>query len=105
MLFSFLFAVVVVDLDRVLAERLRVQPYWAIAGIQVEGQAKVAYDNFLRQRDMELGWIRNIMRVAGTIGDSQSNPYDRAGLDFAIENWISDGDEKGQLRYFSTKAA
>ena len=40
---------------RVLAEGLRVQYYRAIASIIAEGHTKFAYDNFLRQRDMELG--------------------------------------------------
>jgi hypothetical protein len=89
---------------RVLAEGLRVQFYWTIAGIHGEGQTKFAYDNFMRQRDMELGWIRNIMRVVGTLGDSQPNSYDEAGLKFAMDNWIGDDSRNGQLSYYKAKA-
>lgn len=90
---------------RVLAEGLRVQYFWAIAGVHGEGQTKFAYDNFLRQRDMELGWIRNIMRVAGTLGDSQPNSRDDSGLQFAIDNWIGDEQHDGQLSYYRAKSA
>ncbi len=90
---------------RVLAEGLRVQFYWAIAGIHGEGQTKFAYDNFMRQRDMELGWIRNIMRVVGTLGDSQPNSHDAAGLQFTMDNWIGDDSRNGQLSYYKAKAA
>jgi hypothetical protein len=90
---------------RVLAEGLRVQFFWAIAGIRGEGQTKFAYDNFLRQRDMELGWIRNIMRVAGTLGDSKPSSPDEQGLNFAIDNWIGSDRHEGQLNYYRAKSA
>lgn len=89
---------------RVLAEGLRVQYFWTIAGIHGDGQTKFAYDNFLRQRDMELGWIRNIMRVAGLLGDSLPNSHDEVGLKFAIDNWIGDDQHAGQLSYYRVKS-
>ena len=89
---------------RVLAEGLRVQFYWAIAGIHSKGQTKFEHDNFLRQRDMELGWIRNVMRVAGTLSDSQATTDEREGLRFAIRHWIGDDEFSGQLDYYRTKA-
>lgn len=89
---------------RVLAEGLRVQYYWAIAGVHGEGHSKFAYDNFLRQRDMELGWIRNVMRVAGTLSDAQPVAVDHAGLQFAIRSWIGAPGSGGQLDYYSRQA-
>ncbi len=89
---------------RVLAEGLRVQYYWAIAGVHGEGHSKFAYDNFLRQRDMELGWIRNVMRVAGTLSDAQPVTMDHAGLEFAIQNWIGAPGSAGQLDYYGKQA-
>ncbi len=89
---------------RVLSEGLRVQFYWAVAGIHGKGQTKFEHDNFLRQRDMELGWIRNVMRVAGTLSDSQATTDEREGLRFAIRHWIGDDDYSGQLDYYRTKA-
>jgi len=89
---------------RVLAEGLRVQFYWAVAGVRGEGQTKFAYDNFLRQRDMELGWIRNVMRVAGTPNDAHPASLQEAGLQFAIDHWIGTADEPGQLDYYRVRA-
>jgi hypothetical protein len=89
---------------RVLAEGLRVQYFWAIAGIHGEGHTKFAYDNFLRQRDMELGWIRNVMRVGGTPGDAEAAIPDEAGLKFVIDNWIGSQKNPGQLQYYREKA-
>lgn len=90
---------------RVLAEGLRVQFYWSIAGVRVGGQTKFAYDNFLRQRDMELGWIRNVMRVAGTLNDAHGSEEDDIGLKFAIEHWIGTEERPGQRDYYQRKAA
>jgi hypothetical protein len=89
---------------RVLAEGLRVQYYRAVAGVKDEGYTKFAYDNFLRQRDMELGWIRNVMRVAGAVSDIHPGSIDKDGLGFAICNWIGSQDRPGQLEYYQKKA-
>jgi uncharacterized membrane protein HdeD (DUF308 family) len=89
---------------RVLAEGLRVQYYWTVAGIHGDGHTKFAYDNFLRQRDMELGWIRNVMRVAGVPGDTRKDNIDVPGLAFAVEEWIGTPDGQGQLAYYRHKA-
>ena len=89
---------------RVLAEGLRVQYYWTVAGIHGDGHTKFAYDNFLRQRDRELGWIRNVMRVAGVPGDTRRDDIDVPGLAFTIEKWIGAPDGHGQLAYYRHKA-
>ena len=72
---------------RALAEGLRVQFYWAVAGVTNENASKFAHDNFLQTQDPELGWIRNVMRVAGTRCDI-SPSLSPAGLDFVLEEWI-----------------
>jgi hypothetical protein len=90
---------------RVLAEGLRVQYYREIAGIHGEGHTKFAYDNFLRQRDMELGWIRNVMRVAGTLGDAQVASADLTGVEFTIRHWIGEPGHPGQLDYYRQKTS
>jgi hypothetical protein len=88
---------------RTLAEGLRVQFYWAAAGVTSGNVTKFAHDNFLQMQDPDLGWIRNVMRVAGTECDARPSG-DREGLDFAVREWI--GDEKsGQLGYFARKSA
>jgi len=87
---------------RALAEGLRVQYYWASAGVTTENESKFAHDNFLQTQDPELGWIRNVMRVAGTRCDAA--PSENAeGLDYVLREWIGDRDS-GQLGYFRTKA-
>lgn len=84
---------------RALAEGLRVQFYWAAAGVTHESATHFPHDNFLQMQDPELGWIRNVMRVAGFENDSQSHP-DTAGIDYVRRTWIGDS-EHGQLGYFA----
>lgn len=87
---------------RALAEGLRVQFYWAAAGVNSDNVSKFAHDNFLQTQDPELGWIRNVMRVAGMRCDAE--PAVRSGgLQFALREWIGAGDS-GQLGYFRKKA-
>jgi hypothetical protein len=85
-----------------LAEGLRVQFYWAIAGIGNDNVSKFTHDSFLQTQDPELGWIRNIMRIAGTQSDATKSTSD-AGLAFVIKEWIGDHEGSGQLGYFTTK--
>jgi len=87
---------------RALAEGLRVQFYWAAAGVTNESESKFTHDNFLQTQDPELGWIRNVMRVAGIRCDAAPNT-NPAGLDFALQHWIGDR-ENGQLGYYRKKA-
>jgi len=88
---------------RALAEGLRVQFYWAAAGVTSGTVARFAHDNFLQMQDSDLGWIRNVMRVAGMECNASPNK-DKSGLDFAIREWIGDK-SSGQLGYYRKKAA
>jgi len=86
---------------RTLAEGLRVQFYWAAAGVNTGSKTKYTHDTFLQTQDPDLGWIRNVMRVAGTECDA-ADYHEKAGLDFVLREWL--GDEKsGQLGYFLRK--
>lgn len=87
---------------RTLAEGLRVQFYWAVAGVSSEHESKFTHDNFLQTQDPELGWIRNVMRVAGTRCDLNAEKT-AAGLDFVLNEWIGDAGS-GQLGYFASKS-
>jgi hypothetical protein len=87
---------------RTLAEGLRVQFYWAAAGVSSENESKFTHDNFLQTQDPELGWIRNIMRVAGTRTDANAKTSKRA-LRFVLDEWIGDAGS-GQLGYYRRKA-
>ncbi len=86
---------------RALAEGLRVQFYWAAAGVTTGKASKFIHDSFLQTQDADLGWIRNVMRVAGTKCDSSTyeNP---TGLVFALKEWLGDKNS-GQLGYFRRK--
>jgi hypothetical protein len=86
---------------RTLAEGLRVQFYWAAAGVTSGNASKFAHDNFLQAQDPDLGWIRNVMRVAGTECDVKPN-REASGLEFAFREWIGD-DRSGQLGYYRKK--
>jgi len=88
---------------RTLAEGLRVQFYLAVAGATNENESKFTHDNFLQTQDPELGWIRNVMRVAGTRCDVSPN-MSPSGLDFVLKEWIGDAGS-GQLGYFNKKSA
>ncbi len=88
---------------RTLAEGLRVQFYWAAAGVTSGSLTKFAHDNFLQMQDPELGWIRNVMRVAGTECDAR-RVADPAGVAFAVDEWIGD-ERSGQLGYFLRRTA
>jgi len=87
---------------RALAEGLRVQYYWAAAGVTSENESKFTHDNFLQTQDPELGWIRNVMRVAGTLCDAAPN-MDPEDIKYVLKEWIGDRDS-GQLGYFRKKA-
>lgn len=89
---------------RALAEGLRVQFFWAVAGVGNESDSKYTHDDFLQTQDPELGWVRNIMRVAGMHCDAAKNSSD-AGLQFVLREWIGDEAGNGQLGYFAAKSA
>jgi hypothetical protein len=88
---------------RALAEGLRVQFYWAVAGVCDENDSQFVHDNFLRTQEPEVGWIRNEMRVAGLRTDAARSSDDR-GLKFVLGEWIGD-EAGGQLAYFNRRTA
>ncbi len=89
---------------RALAEGLRVQFYWVAAGVTAGRTTKFAHDNFLQKQDVELGWIRNVMRYSGRLGDIATRT--RAGLEFTEREWVGTAHPgSGQLAYYQRKAA
>lgn len=89
---------------RTLAEGLRVQSYWRRAGIVQPGTVAFAHDNFLQKQDVELGWIRNVMRGASLDGMRVPAVADAAQLEAVIEEWIGTPQSGGQLAYYSRAA-
>ncbi len=89
---------------RTLAEGLRVQFYWSLSGIEGFRGAAVAYDNLLQKQDMELSWVRHIMRNCGTTIRVALLPPEN-GLELAVRHWIGGSQGRGgQLEYFSRAA-
>jgi hypothetical protein len=89
---------------RALAEGLRVQRWWRRAGIAPAGPSAFAHDGFMQKQDVELGWIRNVMRAA-SIDGGDDPPVPDAELDRAIADWIGAPGVGGQLDYYTRKAA
>jgi hypothetical protein len=87
---------------RALAEGLRVQFYWAAAGVTNKNKSKFTHDIYLQTKDPEMGWIRNVMRVGGIRCDATPNQNSQ-GLEFAVREWIGD-ENTGQLGYYRRKA-
>jgi hypothetical protein len=88
---------------RSLAEGLRVQFYWLMAGVTSQTATEFAHDNFLQKQDVELGWIRNVMRVAVIGGLQEGERGIKGGLQYAISHWIGDPHKvngTGQIGYF-----
>jgi len=89
---------------RALAEGLRVQAFWRRAGLSMTGDPEFADDNFMQKQDIELGWIRNVMRQVGLL-PLQRVDDPRQALDEVIEDWVGLPGQSGQLAYYGRKAA
>jgi hypothetical protein len=86
--------------NRALAEGLRVQFYWTLAGIEDYHGAAVAYDNLMQKQDLELVWIRHVIRNVNTAAWLPQNRLPN-GPDLAIKHWIGDRESgRGQLSYY-----
>lgn len=88
---------------RALAEGLRVQLYWNLSGVVDSGSADFAYDNFLQKQDVELGWIRHVMRLASLQRDRRGIP-DPGWVPWVVAQWVGEPiQNRGQLAYYSYK--
>jgi hypothetical protein len=86
---------------RALAEGLRVQSYWRRAGIVVAGARAFAHDNFMQKQDVELGWIRNVMRGAGIDGMRVPVDAGERQVQAVVAEWIGEPGGSGQLGYYA----
>jgi heat shock protein HspQ len=88
---------------RALAEGLRVQLYWNLAGVVETRSVVFAYDNFLQKQDVDLGWIRHVMRSASLYRDRNNRPDDR-WVKWVTEQWVGEPESSdGQLAYYQRK--
>ena len=85
---------------RALAEGLRIQWYWRRGGVTTSIDHEFAHDNFLQRQNIELGWIRNVMRAASLRPPPRATPADLAGV---IAEWVGESGKSGQLDYFERK--
>jgi hypothetical protein len=90
---------------RALAEGLRVQSYWRRAGLSITGDAEFARDNFLQKQDVELGWIRNVMRGAALESALDTSTAEPEDLPKVVREWVGDVGAGGQLDYYGRKGA
>jgi FtsH-binding integral membrane protein len=74
---------------RALAEGLRVQFYWRLAGLHDS-----ASSSYLRKQADELRWIREALRAAAALP-----PPDTAHPELAIQHWVG-----GQAAYYADRA-
>ncbi|UHQ19116.1 hypothetical protein LVB87_13120 [Lysobacter sp. KIS68-7] len=91
---------------RALAEGLRVQTFWRRAGLTITGDAEFAHDNFMQKQDVELGWIRNVMRQVGLSPTSAPRDSDEAAhiVDEVVDAWVGRPGQSGQLAYYERKS-
>jgi len=91
---------------RALAEGLRVQFYWHVAGVTESSGTVFVHDNFLQKQDIEVGWIRNVMRFVSLHLAMQNRNASTEGVNYAVQNWIGHGGPsgEGQLAYFEQTA-
>ena len=88
---------------RTLAEGLRVQLYWNLSGVVEKEWAGFAYDTFLLKQDVDLGWIRHVMRQASMRRRRGVAP-DGCWLPWVVDQWIGEpGGDRGQLAYYTRK--
>ena len=88
---------------RALAEGLRIQSYWRRAGISASSDHEFAHDNFLQKQNIELGWIRNVMRAAGLSPSTNAVEPTPAALASVIAEWVGVSGTSGQLHYYERK--
>jgi hypothetical protein len=90
---------------RALAEGLRVQYYWSLGGVEGSRSNALAYDNMLQKQDVELAWIRHIMRIALVLRVVPT-AQDDARLNMAIEQWVGNREATtGQMAYYQRTAS
>lgn len=72
---------------RALAEGLRVQSFWRLAGIR-----ECAAEHYLRKQKSELDWIRNAIRVTDVYclpcAPGDPRPHDPARYDLVRRHWV-----------------
>jgi hypothetical protein len=86
---------------RALAEALRVDFYWELAGVRKEFDGEFAHESFLQKQDVELQWIRNAMRAVSLQLAIHPSGSINEGFAFTYAHWIGDDlSGAGQMSYY-----
>jgi hypothetical protein len=88
---------------RALAEGLRVDFYWEIAGVHRRFDGEFAHESFLQKQDIELEWIRAAMRAVSLRLAVRGGGSLASGFAQAFAGWVGDDDPvngTGQLAYY-----
>jgi hypothetical protein len=88
---------------RALAEALRVDFYWELAGVRKEFDGEFAHESFLQKQDAELQWIRNAMRAVSLELAIHPSGSITEGFAFVYAHWIGDDHPSsgaGQMSYY-----
>jgi hypothetical protein len=91
---------------RALAEGLRVEFYWEIAGVRSHFGGEFAHEGFLQRQDVHLEWIRSAMRSVSLRLALMPGAAVHGGLTYALETWIgapAPGGSAGQLQYYAAR--
>ena len=90
--------------SRALAEGLRVELFWAIAGVRTRGATPAAHRTMLKQSDPGLEWIPNAIRTVSLLLTEVRHRGIPGGIEFAIQRWVGTISESGsrseQLHYY-----
>jgi len=88
---------------RALAEALRVDFYWEVAGVRKEFDGEFAHESFLQKQDVELQWIRNAMRAVSLQLAIRPAGNFKEGFPYVYAAWVGDDDlvnGTGQMLYY-----
>jgi hypothetical protein len=88
---------------RALAEALRVDYYWEVAGVHNEFDGDFAHESFLQKQDVELQWIRNAMRAVSLQLAIHPCGNFSEGFPYVFANWVGDDHPTsgtGQMSYY-----
>jgi hypothetical protein len=93
---------------RALAEALRVDYYWEVAGVRQRYAGEFAHESFLQKQDADLEWIRAAMRSVNLrVALSPGSPT-AEGIAETMAGWIGDdtpAGRGGQIHYYRDRSA
>jgi hypothetical protein len=92
---------------RALAEALRVDYYWEVAGVRQRYAGEFAHESFLQKQDADLEWIRAAMRSVNLrVALAPARPTAERIAE-VMAGWIGDdtpAGRGGQIHYYRTRS-